>query len=275
MNVCIKCGRQIPDGELFCVECGLNPGSSLFEEPRPAPVGRMQTPKPRKPAAPVAVAVPEKRSRTKAKTKQKTKQKNTGLKAAFAMVCVLLALVTGFLVWQYADIKVERTRLETKEADLLLREKEKEELQQQIESLNSQLEALYVTIEEKETEIEALRSQLTGSQSSQSQSEYDLSTVQLELARLEEENKQLLLLEEEKEAEIKALTAAAELAKPNEEKAAFLDKYVVFVVNDDSRVYHTYDCPRFTKKDFWAYSRKLAESNGFAPCSTCGGKASQ
>ena len=49
MNRCIKCGKEIPDGELFCVECSLNPGSSLFEEEvekRPAPKGRMQTPQP-------------------------------------------------------------------------------------------------------------------------------------------------------------------------------------------------------------------------------------
>ena len=27
MNTCIKCGREIPDGELFCRECALNPGA--------------------------------------------------------------------------------------------------------------------------------------------------------------------------------------------------------------------------------------------------------
>ena len=28
MNTCIKCGREIPDGELFCNDCALNPGTS-------------------------------------------------------------------------------------------------------------------------------------------------------------------------------------------------------------------------------------------------------
>lgn len=262
MNQCIKCGRQIPEGELFCLECSLNPGSSLFEEPRPAPTGRMQAPKPRTAAPAVSVAV-----------KERDKKKNTGLKAALALVSILLALVVGFLAWQYGDIKVERTRLETKEADLLLREKEKEELELQIGELNVQLEDLNKAVEEKEQEIKTLRAQLTGSQSSQSQSQYDLSTTQAELTRLEEENKQLLLLEEELEGQIKGLTAALEATKEFAEKAEFLDSYVVFVENDDSRVYHTYDCARFSKKNFWAYSRKLAEASGFGPCSTCGGKA--
>ena len=26
MNQCIKCGVEIPEGELFCIECSLNPG---------------------------------------------------------------------------------------------------------------------------------------------------------------------------------------------------------------------------------------------------------
>lgn len=273
MNHCIKCGRQISEGELFCTECGLNPGSSLFEEPRPAPVGRMQTPVPRKPAPrPVAVAEPERKTK-KPKGQRVQKPRNRGLKTAFAIVCILLVLVTGFVVYEFADIKVERTRLETKEADLLIREQEKEELELQIEELNRQIEDLNRIIEEKDTEIQELRVQLMGSQSSQSQSQYDLTTIQMELDRLTEENKQLLLLEEEKESRIKELTGQLTAMAEHEEKSAFLDKYVVFVVNDDSRVYHTYDCERFTKKDFWAYSRKLAESNGFTACPTCQGKA--
>lgn len=268
MNRCIKCGRDIPDGELFCIECSLNPGSSLFEEPRqqerPAPPkGRMQTPRPvrRTAPAPVAAARPEKKS-----------SRNTGLKAALTIVSLLLVLVLGFIGWQYRSLKVERTRLETKEADMLLREKEKEELELQLNDLNLQIESLNQVISEKDDEIQRLRTQLSGSQSSQSQSEYDLTTAQAELERLEEENKQLLLLEEELEADIKALTEALTAAEPYKVKAEFMDNYVVFVENNDSRVYHTYDCEEFSRSNFWAYSRKLAESNGFGPCPICKGR---
>ena len=141
-----------------------------------------------------------------------------------------------------------------------------------ITDLNKQIEALNATIAQKDEEIQALKTKLSGSQSSQSQSEYDLTTAQAELERLEEENKQLLLLEEELEADIKALTEALAAAENYKVKANFMDSYVVFVENNDSRVYHTYDCGEFSKSNFWAYSRKLAESNGFGPCSVCGGK---
>lgn len=268
MNRCIKCGREIPDGELFCIECSLNPGSSLFEEPKPVdrratPVGRMQTPKPvRRPAPqPVAVAQPPRRN-----------SGHTGLKVALALVSLLLAALIAFVLWQYRDLKVERTRLETKEADMLLREKEKDELQEQLEALQSQLDDLNATIEEKDQQISTLTTRLSGSQSSQSQSEYDLTTAQAELERLEEENEQLLLLEQELEENIQTLTEALTAAEDYKVKADFMDSYVVFVENNGTGVYHTYDCEQFSKSNFWAYSRKLAESNGFSPCQVCGGK---
>mgnify|MGYP001699960867 CR=1 FL=1 len=45
MNTCIKCGREIPDGELFCRECALNPGAiSEDGHAMPAPRGKMQKP---------------------------------------------------------------------------------------------------------------------------------------------------------------------------------------------------------------------------------------
>ena len=269
MNRCIKCGREIAAGELFCIECSLNPGSSLFEDPKPAerhptPVGRMQTPKPVKRAAPAPVAV--------ARPEKKKSRGNGGLVAALVLVSLLLVALVVFVLWQYNDLKVERTRLETKEADMLLREKEKEELELQIADLEVQMETLQETISQKDEEIQALKSKLSGSQSSQSQSEYDLTTAQAELERLEEENKQLLLLEEELEADIKTLTEALTAAEAYKVKANFMDNYVVFVENNGSRVYHTYDCEEFSKSNFWAYSRKLAESNGFGPCAVCGGK---
>ena len=45
----------------------------------------------------------------------------------------------------------------------------------------------------------------------------------------------------------------------------------LFVNNDDSDLYHKYDCSSFTKADFWAYSRKLAENYGYTACPNCGG----
>ena len=70
MASCIKCGREIPDGELFCNACALNPEQPEPVRPaQPAPQGRMQKPVPvrasaqtppgeRKPAQPVKAKLP-------------------------------------------------------------------------------------------------------------------------------------------------------------------------------------------------------------------------
>lgn len=48
MTTCIKCGRPVADGELFCAQCGLNPGELEPDTERPErpvmPAGRMQKP---------------------------------------------------------------------------------------------------------------------------------------------------------------------------------------------------------------------------------------
>lgn len=53
-------------------------------------------------------------------------------------------------------------------------------------------------------------------------------------------------------------------------KADFLDTYIVFVQDDGTGYYHTYDCSAFTSKDFWAYNRALAKSQGYTACPRCG-----
>ena len=273
MNQCIKCGKEIPEGELFCIECSLNPGSPMFEdhaaERHPAPKGKMQTPKPVK-KAPVQTPV-------QAAPKQK-KSGGKGLAAALCIVSLLLAASLGLWVWQYGSIQVEKNRLRTKEADLILRQSELETLQAQVDTLNTQLAEAEATIEAKDEEIRDLEAQLSSSKSSQSQGQYDLTAMEKELEAMEEEKAQLETdyadlqqqLNDLNEAKT-TLEAALEVARGYKIKSDFMDSYVVFVENNNSGVYHTYDCEKFTKSNFWAYSRKLAEAQGFTACPICGG----
>ena len=74
---------------------------------------------------------------------------------------------------------------------------------------------------------------------------------------------------------VETLTATnEELASSNRlflSKSKFMDSYVVFVENDGSGLYHKYGCDDFAQTSFWAYSRKLAEANGYTPCPHCFG----
>jgi len=275
MNQCIKCGVEIPEGELFCVECSLNAEASVLKETKlseriPMPKGKMQTPVPVKhPRIPNTPAV--------SVTREKPRSRG-GLIAALCISLLLLLASTGFQLWQYGSIQVEKNRLRTKEADLALRQSDMDELERQLDELNVQLTEAMETIQEKEDAIQELEERLSATQSSQSQGQYDLTAKQQELDRLTEENLQLLAHCEELELEIDdlkkdqdSLKAALEAAKPYKVKADFMDSYVVFVENDKTNHYHTYDCSAFPRNKFWAYSRKLAEAQGFTACPTCGG----
>lgn len=268
---CIKCGKEIPDGELFCPSCSLNLPSAYSdtaEAPRvPAPAGRMQKP------------VPVKRTAPQMQGPQVQAPRRTGMRIALAIVSILLAASLGFLAWQYGNIFVERNRLRTRENAIVAQEKQIEELEQQIKTLTTELTETEQMLAARNETIKDLQAQLSGSQSSQTQSEFDLSNAQAQLDQLTEENRQLLTMAEDLEAEIAALEeskasleTALDHAKSYEEKANFMDSYVVFVEDDGTGYYHTYSCINFTRNKFWAYSRKLAEANGYDPCPICGGR---
>lgn len=268
---CIKCGKEIPDGELFCVACSLNLPSDQQEAaqaPRvAAPQGRMQKPVPVRRAAPQMVGP------------QVQPPKRPGLRAALVIVSVLLAVSLGFLAWQYGNILVERNRLRTRAAALTAEENHITALEEQIETVTQQLEETEQMLAARNETIRELESQLSGSQSSQNQSEYDLTTAQSQLDQLTEENRQLLTMTEDLETELAALEderdtleTALRQTEIYVEKANFMDSYVVFVEDDGTGYYHTYSCQNFPRNKFWAYSRRLAESNGYTPCPVCGGQ---
>ena len=261
---CIKCGKEIPEGELFCQECSLNLDIAAGEERAaawiPTPVGRMQKPVPVRRAAPQMVG-----------PQVQPPRRAVGLKVALAVVSVLLALSLGFLAWQYGNIFVQRNRLRVEEENLMVRAEEADSMQQQIDELTEQLNEAEQLLATRAETIEDLERRLAGSQSSQNQSEYDLSSAQGQLDQLTEENRQLLDMTEELEAEVEELEAALVATKSYVEKANFMDTYVVFVEDNGTGLYHSYDCSAFTRSKFWAYSRRLAEANGFEPCPICGG----
>ena len=266
---CIKCGKEIPEGELFCASCSLNLQTEAEERlgavRPPAPSGRMQKP------------VPVRRTPPQPMGPQVQNSGKHGLKTALVVVSLLLAASLGFLAWQYGNILVEKNRLRTQENNLLVRAEEADAMQQQIDDLTKELDDAEQLLAARAENIQQLEKQLSGSQSSQNQSEYDLSTAQGQLDQLTEENRQLLDMTEELEDQVEALEAekktleeALLATKPYVEKANFMDDYVVFVEDDGTGLYHSYDCEHFTKSKFWAYSRRLAEANGYHPCPLCG-----
>ena len=100
-------------------------------------------------------------------------------------------------------------------------------------------------------------------------------TAQAELERVTAEKEALETENASLTQSIETLTSTnEELASTNRRyvtKSKFMDAYVVFVENDGTGYYHKYGCDYFAQTSFWAYSRKLAEANGYTPCPHCFG----
>ena len=266
MNTCIKCGRPIADGELFCSECALNPVSQPSAHAAPAPAGRMQKPVKKvpqpKPAAPKQPAPAQKKHRT-------------GSGVIISILCVFTALSLGLSIYLIANSASQRVSLRLRESDLEEREQNLVNLEQALQNAEQQLSETKDKLSEQEQTIESLRQSFSSAQSTVSQTQYDITTRQAELDRVTAEYEALQQENDALSQSVEALTSAnEELASSNRlflSKSKFMDSYVVFVENDGTGYYHKYGCDKFAQTSFWAYSRKLAEANGYKPCPSCFG----
>ena len=267
MTTCIKCGKPIPDGELFCRECSLNLDHAASAAARPvipAAQGRMQTPAPQarapREAAPKAPAAPAPKRQSHVLT---------------IVACVLAVLGIGLAAWQFAGTTRRQRSLRVWEENLSERERQLDTLQTQIDDLTQELQEAEDNASAQARQIEELLNSVSSAQSSANQSQYDLTEQQKELAQAVEEKAALKEQAASLEDELNALQTEYETLESRyarqQEKVKFMDSYVVFVEDDGTGKYHRYDCAKFLKKNFWAYSRKLAEKQGYSPCSDCFG----
>ena len=269
MAQCVKCGRQIPEGELFCAECSLNPGAAEMQprETVQIPGGRMQTPVKR--AAPLRPVPQTAEKRTAAEPPKRSGRVLT------VCACIVAAVSLGLAIWQFSGLARQRRAIRLREDDLAEREKRLSTLETQIDDLTAELAAAEEKTAAQTQQIEELLTTVNSAESSASQSQYDLSEQQKELEKATDENaaleKQVTALERENDrlrADYDTLYAAVDAQS---KKLRFMDRYVVFIEDDGTGNYHRYDCGKFSKKNFWAYSRKLAERQGYTPCAQCFG----
>lgn len=275
MTTCIKCGKEIPDGELFCAECGLNPGAAP-SRPRPsaaAQPGRMQTPV-RRTESPKSSEKQPQEPTGKQPAKPEKKEKRPG-RALTVCACIVAVVSLGLAIWQFSGLARQRRVIRLREDDLAEREKRLSTLETQIDDLTAELAAAEEKTAAQTQQIEELLTTVNSAESSASQSQYDLSEQQKELEKATDENaaleEQVTALERENErlrADYDTLYAAVDAQS---KKLRFMDSYVVFIEDDGTGNYHRYDCGKFSKKNFWAYSRKLAERQGYTPCAQCFG----
>ena len=171
MNTCIKCGREIPDGELFCRECALNPGAiSEDGHAMPAPRGKMQKPvvqppKPKPIPQPSAPAAPKKRQ--------------SGHGVIIAILCVFTALSLGLSIYLIANSASQRVSLRLRESDLEEREESLATLEQSLLDAQQELQSAKDDLSQQAQTIEELQKNFSSAQSTVSQTQYDMTTQQV------------------------------------------------------------------------------------------------
>ena len=251
---CLRCGREIPDGELFCQECAKKPLAR--KEPFETHV-RSHPP------------VPQGVQRS-----EPAEKKRSRLVLPLVLISLLCLLLGGAAFYFYRQSSVWKASLAIRTSELTQKEAQLTDLQGERDAVQAKLDAANATVRDQENKIADLQKQLSAQQNAAAQTEYDAAAAQKTISDLTDANKVLQTQLDAKEqtlagveSNLTSMTARYQTAK---EKADFLDTYIVFVNNDGTKLYHTYDCPNFVKDNFWAYSRKLAENFGYRPDSACG-----
>lgn len=67
----------------------------------------------------------------------------------------------------------------------------------------------------------------------------------------------------------KRVSTLSSQALENRQIADFVDKYVVFIEDDGSNVYHKFECYRFKREQFYVLNIEWAEVDGYTPCDRC------
>ena len=257
MTTCIKCGRPIEDGELFCGTCAMNtPPAEPHKAARSG--GKSKKIAVRKPAA-------HKQGLYTRTAKNHTAKPASNRKGVVALA-VLLAVCLSLLIWQLATRRAQTVKLRLWQDELETRQTELDHLTHQQEADSQRIGELETQLQETTEALDRTRTELSSAQRSATQSEYDMTTQQ---AALEKANERLDELETENDDLTRQNTALEEENDALSEKSDFMDRYVVFVENDGSNLYHKYDCSHFPAKSFWAYSKRLAERNGYKACPHC------
>ena len=268
---CIKCGRQIPDGELFCVECSLAPPSQEPEQlHRPVRAARAQEPD----------AAPKKAAKAK---------RPVGLIVTLVLALLLAVGEGAYLVYDFIQTDTRSAALTRANTELAQANARIVTLGDELTRAEEQHDADQLTIDGLKAQVDTLKLQLNSTAGSATQSQFDLSEQQTEYASLAEEFEALTERAAQLETDLESARdsladAQAELSTANgtitslrsenaglAEKVSFFDTYAVFVTVSDPTYYHRYGCSEIGSKDYWIYNRKLAESKGSTACPICGG----
>lgn len=228
---CLRCGTELKDSTVFCPEC-----SKVTSVPLPA-----------SPYMSKKIVIPK---RTPAQSIKKQEPKKTAKKerhpGPWILVSFLLILLTAAMALQGVFTYQEKERLNTELTRL--------------QSVEDECVRLTDLLRQSQQEVSSLEEELSNLGSdAYLEARNELKEVQETMDALSSE------LSRAKES-VTSLEAQQELLR---EKTEFFDAYIVFLQEDNTDIFHSFDCEKFTRHGYRAYNKQQALSLGYSPCPDC------
>lgn len=281
--ICPRCNAKMEPGDAFCQNCGsftMSVDEKEFhnEAPREAP----------KKIYPGTQFIPATEPSVPAADTRK-------LKKLCVLLGILAAITTILFLVILATTSTLKAQLRKAQSDTQAAQAAVADLEEQITKLNTSMDGYRGENDALSDQVTSLTGQVNSMETSVNQSQYDKEAAERNLENAEAELKSLgetivELQKELKDTEAKLTVAnnlADDLSENNDlltqerdrmkeenkdlnKELAFYETYIVFVLrNDENKYYHTKNCEDFSPSGFYAYNKKLAESNGYVPCPKC------
>ncbi len=268
---CLRCGRTVADNATFCDEClktvrlPLQTSEYLSD--------RIVLPPRREPEKTESRA-PE-RKRQKPPEKQPKVRPKGFIRAIvlLSLLCALLLGAAGYAVQHYGDwvreknrIRVDREEYDRLSAQLAQAQADLLDEQERSNSLWQQVQA-------RDDEISGLKQDLNTYLAQSAETDAAVQALQDENLKLNQQLRDYIADVRSLEGTISHLRSSLQTAHDEtaamQEKADFIDAHVVFVEDDGTKYYHTYECSRFVRQGYWIFGRNAAEAKGYIPCPYC------
>ncbi len=266
---CLRCGRTIADDATFCDEClktvrlPLETSEFLSDQIILPPRTEAENPEP--------VRTPEKK-----KTKKTPKRRPKGLIRAtvvLSLLCALLLGAVGYAAVHYNDWLREKNRVRVQQEEYDRMSALLAEAQSSLVDEQERSRSLWQEVQAREDEISGLQQDINTYRAQSAETDAAIQTLQDENLQLNQQLRDYLADVRSLEATTSYLRRTLQEANDKnavlQEKSDFVDAHVVFVEDDGTKYYHTYECSRFAKQGYWIFGRNTAEAKGYTACPYC------
>ncbi len=272
---CLRCGRTIADDATFCDEClktvRLPLQTSEFLSDRIILPVRTETERPE----PARASEKKKTKKTEKAEKQPQKRPKGLIRAVvlLSLLCALLLGAGGYAASQYSDWLAEKNRVRVQQEEFDRLSARLAEAQSALTDEQERSRSLWQEVQTREDEIDGLKQDINTYRAQSAETDAAVQTLQDENLQLNQQLRDYIADVRSLEGTISYLRRSLQSANDSnavlQEKSDFIDAHVVFIEDDGTKYYHTYDCSRFAKKGYWVYGRNTAEAKGYAPCPYC------